>query len=259
MVWMPSDVACCMGLPRSLSQSTGSPLIPDAGATVAAAAGSFPSADGDLSIRVSPRGHRRHNSFSYFRLPTDPLLRLSVLKLDGSSFDVQIAKTACVGELKEAIEELFSQPSKDGSCIISWSHVWGHFCLSYNEYTLTNDKACLRNFGIKDGDQLHFIRHLSLNHGPSEGSLKNHGTDSIQQRKSLTGSKVHNEVAVKDKNKDHEGVASSQFVDEQNDDDDDDDDDQIGRMEFKLRRLFRGLFPYAKLGTSQDDEYSKAS
>lgn len=34
------------------------------------------------------------------------------------------------------------------------SHVWGHFCLSYNEYTLTNDKACLRNFGIKDGDQV---------------------------------------------------------------------------------------------------------
>ncbi|RZS17987.1 hypothetical protein BHM03_00050199, partial [Ensete ventricosum] len=119
MVWMPSDVACCMGLPRSLSQSAGSPLIPDAGAT--AGAGSFPSADVD---RVSPRGHRRHNSCSYFRLPTDPLLRLSVLKLDGSSFDVQIAKTACVGELKEAIEELFSQPSKDGSCIISW---WGPF------------------------------------------------------------------------------------------------------------------------------------
>lgn len=73
----------------------------------------------------------------------------------------------------------------------------------------------------------------------------------------MTGSKVLHEVAVKEKNRDHEGVASSQFVDEQNDDDDD--DNQIGRMEFKLRRLFRGLFPYAKLGTSQDDEYSKVS
>jgi hypothetical protein len=34
------------------------------------------------------------------------------------------------------------------------SHVWGHFCLSYADQQLINDKACLQNFGIKDGDQV---------------------------------------------------------------------------------------------------------
>jgi U11/U12 small nuclear ribonucleoprotein SNRNP25 len=32
--------------------------------------------------------------------------------------------------------------------------VWGHFCLCYNGEKLINDKACLRNFEIKDGDQV---------------------------------------------------------------------------------------------------------
>lgn len=34
------------------------------------------------------------------------------------------------------------------------SHVWGHFCLSYADKQLINDKVLLRNFGIKDGDQV---------------------------------------------------------------------------------------------------------
>lgn len=33
-------------------------------------------------------------------------------------------------------------------------HVWGHFCLCYNGQKLINDKTCLQNFGIKDGDQV---------------------------------------------------------------------------------------------------------
>ena len=84
-------------------------------------------------------------SFSYFRLPASPLLRLSGLTLDGSSFgshsvlvnpfssdvlvnlvnlpidsraDVQVARTARVRELKEAVECLFSRPSKDATT--SW-------------------------------------------------------------------------------------------------------------------------------------------
>ena len=51
-------------------------------------------------------------------------------------------------------------------------HVWGHFCLCYNGEKLIffcdigekliNDKACLRNFEIKDGDQVcgYFLSHV---------------------------------------------------------------------------------------------------
>ncbi|URE22634.1 hypothetical protein MUK42_08045 [Musa troglodytarum] len=217
---MPSDAACCVRL-----------LQPSASAIHVDAASPF--ADG---------------SFSYIRLPADPLLRLSVLKLDGSSFDVQVTRTARVRELKEAVECLFSRPSKDASS--SWSHVWGHFCLCYYEHRLTDDKAYLRNFGIKDGDQLHFIRHLSFDHRPGKGRRPiNHRTDMEQHRMSFTGSKVRDEVEENDKDRDHNGVGSTEFVDEQNDLDDN--DNRIRCTEFKFGHRFRGWFSYSRLRTSQ--------
>lgn len=45
----------------------------------------------------------------YRKLPDQHLLNLSVLKLDGSLFDVNIGRNATVAELKVAIEELFTE------------------------------------------------------------------------------------------------------------------------------------------------------
>ncbi|GMY35816.1 U11/U12 small nuclear ribonucleoprotein 25 kDa protein-like isoform X2 [Fagus crenata] len=59
------------------------------------------------------------NSFTYDRLPPQPL-NLSILKLDGSCFEVQVARRATIAELKEAVEEVFSQPTKDKEITISW-------------------------------------------------------------------------------------------------------------------------------------------
>ncbi|KAJ8497247.1 hypothetical protein OPV22_007799 [Ensete ventricosum] len=220
---MPTDAACCV----RLLQLSASALHLDAASPFA------------------------NGSFSYFRLPADPLLRLSVLKLDGSSFDVQVARTARVRELKEAVEGLFTRPSKDASP--SWSHVWCHFCLCYKEHRLTDDKAYLRNFGIEDGDQLHFIRHLCLDHRPSKGGRPtNHRTDMEQQhRMPLTGSKVHDNEAEENLSldRDHHGVGCSEYVDGQYDIDDN--YKQIRCTEFKFGHLFRGWFSYSRLRTSQ--------
>lgn len=87
--------------------------------------------------------HRR--SFSYYRLPVH-LLKLTVLKLDGSSFgmtkmclsfihvfswydlnlifsaDVQVPRMASVRELKMAVEEVFDESQKGKTMeSISWS------------------------------------------------------------------------------------------------------------------------------------------
>ncbi|KAM4125438.1 hypothetical protein ACJW30_01G312100 [Castanea mollissima] len=94
------------------------------------------------------------STLTYQRLPQEPL-NLSILKLDGSCFGVQVGRKATIAELKEAVEEVFSgQFTADGE--ISWSHVWGHFCLSYQGQKLVDDKAYIRLFGIKDGVQLCF-------------------------------------------------------------------------------------------------------
>ncbi|XP_059643143.1 U11/U12 small nuclear ribonucleoprotein 25 kDa protein-like isoform X2 [Cornus florida] len=92
-------------------------------------------------------------SLSYGKLPQEPL-RLTILKLDGSSFEVEVAKTATVAELKQAVEGVFSHFQKKGSVEISWSHVWGNFCLCYFCHKLLSDDEFISFYGIKDGDQV---------------------------------------------------------------------------------------------------------
>ncbi|XP_044485224.1 uncharacterized protein LOC123210804 isoform X2 [Mangifera indica] len=100
---------------------------------------------------------------TYARLPQTQLT-LSVFKLDGSFFDVHVARNVTVAKLKEAIEEVFASSPRDGQGQISWMHVWGHFCLSYEGQKLVNDKARIRDLRIKDGDQLQFVRHMSIDY-----------------------------------------------------------------------------------------------
>ncbi|XP_047309989.1 uncharacterized protein LOC124913591 [Impatiens glandulifera] len=109
-------------------------------------------------------------SLSYSKLPPQ-LTRLSVLKLDGSSFvcwfddnnaDVNVARNARVGDIKWAIEDLFNSSSFDGQEEIPWSQVWGYFCLSYKNKNLMNDNADIQSLGMKDNDQLRFVKHLEM-------------------------------------------------------------------------------------------------
>lgn len=131
----------------------------------------------------------RRRSFSYYRLPAHPI-KLTVLKLDGTSFDVQVSMTASVRELKMAVEGVFGQSLDGIKENISWTHVWGQFCLSYRGLKLIEEKALLKNFGIKDSDQLQFIRHLSVICSPTKNQLRSHTTNAELLRKSQSSDKL---------------------------------------------------------------------
>ncbi|KAJ0247390.1 Ubiquitin_4 domain-containing protein [Hirschfeldia incana] len=103
---------------------------------------------------------RRRKSFSYSQMPEEPI-KLTILKLDGSSFDIQVLKKATVRELKMAVEASFSHLHITGLGNISWPHVWAQFCLSFEDQRLINEADNLTELGIKDGDKLRFIRHTS--------------------------------------------------------------------------------------------------
>ncbi|KAM7258960.1 hypothetical protein ACFE04_014701 [Oxalis oulophora] len=111
----------------------------------------------DLSISC-PFSTRK--SFSYSKLPEEPI-ELSVLKLDGSCFHIEVMQTAIVAELRQAVEGAFSHMPKKGAGKISWPHVWGHFCLCYEGQKLVFERDCINNYGMKEGDQLEFMRHVS--------------------------------------------------------------------------------------------------
>ncbi|KAE8687675.1 ATP synthase subunit b' [Hibiscus syriacus] len=69
--------------------------------------------------------------------------------------------SATVADLKLGVQNVFDHMPNDGPDKISWIHVWGHFCLSYGDQKLIQDTDLIVNYGIKDADQLHFIRHVS--------------------------------------------------------------------------------------------------
>ncbi|WJX16278.1 hypothetical protein P8452_06329 [Trifolium repens] len=123
------------------------------------------------------------NNLFYDKLPSQPL-RLSVLKLDGSSFDIQVSKTATIAELKDAVEAVFSYMPQHGPGKISWPHVWGQFCLCYDGRKLVTEEDHLRNYGVKDGDQLNFIRHVSNNCGVQRKRSKKRVFHMKQNRRS---------------------------------------------------------------------------
>ncbi|KAK8523445.1 hypothetical protein V6N12_047965 [Hibiscus sabdariffa] len=99
-------------------------------------------------------------TFHYSKLPEETL-RLSIRKLDSSSFDVEVLKSATIADLKLGVQNVFDHLPNHGPDKISWGHVWGHFCLCYGDQKLVQDTDLIVNYGIKDSDQLHFIRHVS--------------------------------------------------------------------------------------------------
>ncbi|KAI3522712.1 hypothetical protein L1887_00718 [Cichorium endivia] len=100
-------------------------------------------------------------SLSFGKFSSKPI-RLSIVKLDGSSFDIVVKKRATVAKVKKAIEAAFSHMSTPGDDEISWSHVWGNFCLCFENMKLFRDRDSITRFGIKNGDQLQFVRHTPI-------------------------------------------------------------------------------------------------
>ncbi|KAL6502085.1 hypothetical protein OROGR_027218 [Orobanche gracilis] len=67
-----------------------------------------------LTNNNSPR-----KSLSYDKLHQQPL-RLRVLKLDGTFFEIEVANPGTVGELKNAVELAFCHLPKKGPGKVSW-------------------------------------------------------------------------------------------------------------------------------------------
>ncbi|KAF6158209.1 hypothetical protein GIB67_015003 [Kingdonia uniflora] len=204
------------------------------------------------SLPFPPFGDSLSRLSLYQKLP--PLLfNISVLKLDGSSFNVQIEGTATVAELKQAVEDVFIHSPKEGEGKISWSHVWGHFCLCYEGLKLINDKAYIRNFGINDGDELHFIRNLSMDYNLMKRQSKKGRTSFTPHRMSLTGS----HVLYEEKEEDASDLAyvygdGQEEMDARYNYYDEEykqvlGEDITGHSQFKLAPFLRGWFSHPKL------------
>ncbi|KAA8525478.1 hypothetical protein F0562_007333 [Nyssa sinensis] len=173
-------------------------------------------------------------SFLYNKLPQEPL-KLTILKLDGSTFGIEVTKTATVAELKQAVERVFSHLPMKGPGKVSWSHVWGNFCLCYGGQKLVTDNEYIRHYEIKDGDQLHFIRHVSINYNLIERQAKDQESD-LEQPRILDGYEDEEQNDKKDDGCDDQGNLTQEQYDEDEDNDD-----------VKFPHLLGGWLPYHRL------------
>ncbi|GAB2228209.1 hypothetical protein Droror1_Dr00010039 [Drosera rotundifolia] len=180
------------------------------------------------------------NRGAFQRIRTRLVIGLSVLKLDGSRFDVQVAKNASVSDLRIAVEEVFSLSAQEDGSEVSWSHVWGHFCLCFDDRKLTNDKALIRQYGITDGDQLHFVRHMTIDYKPRKRHSKDVHTSARSPFVSLprhTTRKTTNNQATADEN--------LTLADNFTHIDDYEEDERWPFPEFRLRYFFRRWLSYS--------------
>lgn len=213
--------------------------------------------EGDFSPRVSAERHRGSLSFpfspllivhglsrknSLYRKLRPKPLKLSVLKLDGSCFDIEVKKAATIAELKQAVEAVFGHMPQKGPGKISWLHVWAHFCLCYDGQKLVTETDSITNYGIKDGDQLHFIRHISISYNLRK----------IRSKKRAVGSKQHRMSS--------NGYEEEEHAEEEGDDCDDiekgklqchkkNDKCLIGQRKSRTGLTLGGWFLYTKLAT----------
>ncbi|PIN09860.1 hypothetical protein CDL12_17547 [Handroanthus impetiginosus] len=183
------------------------------------------------------------SSISYNKLHQQPL-RLTVLKLDGTSFGIEVAKTGTVGELKRAVEAAFSHLPKKGPGRISWEHVWGQFCLCHEGQKLLADSDYVVMFGIKDGDQLRFVHHASTTYNLVKIQSEREDSDS------------DDEPSISDRNMDRQQSSEKgdghhiEILEDNHNDHMEPDDDAISLCNYRLMHLLRCWFPYRKLASS---------
>uniref|UniRef100_A0A1D1ZDF3 U11/U12 small nuclear ribonucleoprotein n=1 Tax=Anthurium amnicola TaxID=1678845 RepID=A0A1D1ZDF3_9ARAE len=86
-------------------------------------------------------------------------MKVSIMKMDNTSFDVAMLNSATVKDLKLAIKKKIEemQQGQMGHRHISWKHVWSKFCLSHHNDKLIDDHSLLQDYGIRNNSQVHFI------------------------------------------------------------------------------------------------------
>ncbi|XP_017981862.1 PREDICTED: U11/U12 small nuclear ribonucleoprotein 25 kDa protein [Theobroma cacao] len=103
-------------------------------------------------------------------------MRISILKLDGTSFDIAVMNSATVKDLKLAIKKkvIEFEQSKMGHRHISWRHVWANFCLAHHNEKLLDEGAALQDFGVRNNSQVQFVPYVVSKGSGSHSKRRKH-------------------------------------------------------------------------------------
>ncbi|XP_001082002.3 U11/U12 small nuclear ribonucleoprotein 25 kDa protein [Macaca nemestrina] len=111
----------------------------------------------DLPIQVTLEEVNSQIALEYGQAMT-----VRVCKMDGEVMPVVVVQSATVLDLKKAIQRYvqLKQEREGGIQHISWSYVWRTYHLTSAGEKLTEDKKKLRDYGIRNRDEVSFIKKL---------------------------------------------------------------------------------------------------
>ncbi|XP_020094620.1 U11/U12 small nuclear ribonucleoprotein 25 kDa protein isoform X1 [Ananas comosus] len=86
-------------------------------------------------------------------------MKITIVKMDSTSFDVAVLNSATVKDLKLAIGKKINEieQARMGHRHISWRHIWANYCLTHHNDKLIDDNSLLSEHGIQNNSKVHFL------------------------------------------------------------------------------------------------------
>ncbi|KAI0520361.1 hypothetical protein KFK09_007833 [Dendrobium nobile] len=86
-------------------------------------------------------------------------MKLTVVKMDNTHFDIAVLNSSTVKDLKMAVERKTNEIEQGqmGHRHISWRHVWANYCLCHHNEKLLDDASFLSNYGLRNNSKVHFF------------------------------------------------------------------------------------------------------
>ncbi|XP_053328105.1 U11/U12 small nuclear ribonucleoprotein 25 kDa protein [Spea bombifrons] len=111
----------------------------------------------DLPIQVT-----LEEVHSQIALEFGQAMTVRICKADGEMMPVVVVQTATVLDLKRAIQRYtqLKHQREGGVQHISWKYIWRTYNLSFSGLKLENDNKSLREYGIKNRDEVVFVKKL---------------------------------------------------------------------------------------------------
>ncbi|XP_020517336.1 U11/U12 small nuclear ribonucleoprotein 25 kDa protein isoform X1 [Amborella trichopoda] len=109
----------------------------------------------DPILRDVPKDPTLNDVDTLISLEMGSAMKIIVVKMDNTSFDVAVMNTATLKDLKLAIVKKTNEMEQGqmGHRHISWRHVWSNFCLSHHNEKLLDDNSILHDFGVRNNSQ----------------------------------------------------------------------------------------------------------
>lgn len=117
---------------------------------------------GDPLLSDLPTAVTMEEVSSQIALAHGQAMTVNVRRVDDQVLPIVVVNSATVHDLKRAIcrHVTLKQERENGTLHISWKYVWKSYWLYFNGEKLTKDNRPLKEYGIRNKDEVTFIKRL---------------------------------------------------------------------------------------------------